>query len=241
MSSFTLSEPSFGASKNPFGSSFEDSLMGPPANLAGGGDAMSAANLGNVIGAGGLVIAMLGAVNSAIGSFYAADSQKNQLKMQAQNQRFQAQMSAINARQAEFGAQQTLLAGRQAIGRYTMAAGQQKASAQASMAARGLQAGVGSTRDVVASMDLIKEMDRLTMNANAVRQAEAMRMQAVNYTTQGVMAGTSANNLFATANTISPFSSAFTSSLGSAASIGGTWVQQQRINELLAANSEKRF
>jgi len=239
MSSFTLPPVSFGSSVNPFATSFENSLMGPPSSLAGSGS--SGMTGGETLMTGGMIVAALGAVNGAIGSYYAAESQKNQLKMQAQNQRFAAQMSAINARQAEFAAQQTTRAGKLAIGRYTMAAGQQKASAQASMAARGLQAGVGSTRDVVASMDLIKELDVLTMDSNIVRQAEALRMQKTNYTTQGVMAGTSANNLLATANTISPFSATFTSMLGSASSIGGTWATQMRLNELVAAQSGKRF
>ena len=60
---------------------------------------------GEALMMGGSIMSIFGAVNSAIGSFYAADSQKTQLKMQAQNQRFQAQMSAINARGAEMQAQ----------------------------------------------------------------------------------------------------------------------------------------
>lgn len=196
---------------------------------------------GETLMAGGMVMGAFGAVNSAIGSYYAAQSQQNQLKMQAQNLRFQAQMSALNARQAEFAAQQATMAGQQAIGRYTMAAGQQKAGARASLAARGIQAGVGSAAEIMASMDLVKEVDRLTMNANLVRQAEAIRMQGVNYMTQGVMQGTSANNVMATAGTISPGLASFSSMLGSAASIGGTWATQMRMNELIAANSERRF
>lgn len=196
---------------------------------------------GETFMAGGMLISAIGTINSAIGSYYAAESQKNQLKMQAQNLRFSAQMAAINARQAEFAAQQSTLAGQQAMARYGMASAQQKASARTSMAARGIQAGVGSSAEVMASMDLIRDMDKLTMNANMVRQAESLRMQAVNYTTQGVMQGTSANNLIGTAGTISPFSASFSSLLGGAASIGGTWASQIRMNEMLAAQSEKRM
>lgn len=216
---------------------FEDSLMGPPAYLAGSGG-MTA---GETLMTGGMIMSAFGAVNSAIGSYYAAESQKNQLKMQAQNQRFAAQMSAINARQSEFAAQQATLAGQRQIGRYTMEAGQRKASARTAMAARGIQAGVGSAAEVMASMDLMKEVDRLTMDTNIVRQAEALRAQQTNYMTQAVMQGTSANNILATANTISPFSATFSSMLGSAASIGGTWAQQLRMNELIAAQSQTRF
>jgi hypothetical protein len=150
-------------------------------------------------------------------------------------------MSAINARGAEMQAQQSLLAGERAIGQYTMGAGQRRASATASMAARGIQGGVGSAREVTASMDLIKEIDKLTISSNAVRQAEAARAQRINYINQGVIAGTSANNLMATAGTISPYSSSFSSLLGSASSIGSTWATQRRMDELVAAQSQRRF
>ena len=225
MSAYTLAPQLMGASFGPGGT--------PPQ--------VASWTRGETLMAGGLVLSAIGAINGAIGSYYAAESQKNQLKMQAQNLRFQAQMSALNARQAEFAAQQATMAGQQAIGRYTMAAGQQKAGARASLAARGIQAGVGSAAEIMASMDLVKEVDRLTMNANLVRQAEAIRMQGVNYMTQGVMQGTSASNVMATAGTISPGLASFSSMLGSAASIGGTWATQMRLNELIAANSERRF
>lgn len=216
---------------------FEESLMGPPAALAGS----PGMTTGETLMTGGLILSAFGAVNGAIGSYYAAESQKNQLKMQAQNQRFAAQMSALNARQAEFGAQQTMRAGQREIGRYTMAAGQQRASAEAAMAARGIQAGVGSAKEVMTSMKLMSEIDRLTMDSNLVRQTEAMRSQQINYMAQAAIQGTSASNISATANTISPFSATFSSLLGSASSVGGMWAQQMRMNEMIAAQSEKRF
>ena len=161
--------------------------------------------------------------------------------MQAQNLRFSAQMSAINARQAEFAAQQATMAGQRAIGRYTMEAGQRRAAARTSLAARGIQAGVGTSAEIMASMDLVKEVDRLTMDSNLVRQSEALRSQQLNYMSQSVLQATSANNVNATAGSISPFSATFTNLMGSAASIGGTWASQMRLNELIAAQSEKRM
>ena len=229
-----------GSSPTPAGYSAGGSTL-PAMGGAVGGAAGTSWTSGEALMMGGSIMSIFGAVNSAIGSFYAADSQKTQLKMQAQNQRFQAQMSAINARGAEMQAQQTLLAGERAVGQYTIGAGQKRASATASMAARGIQGGVGSAREVTASMDLIKEIDKLTISSNAVRQAEAARAQRINYINQGVMAGTSANNLMATAGTISPYSSSFSSLLGSASSIGSTWATQRRMDELIAAQSQRRF
>jgi len=188
----------------------------------------------------GPIMSIFGAANSAIGTFYQAKSAQNQLKSQALNQQFQSEMSAINAKSAEFGAQQSLLSSERQIGRYTMAAGQAKSSAKASMAARGIQGGVGSAAEVVGSMDLIKEIDRMTMSANSVRQAEAIRNQAMNYRNQSVMSGLSADNLNTTAGTISPGFGMSTSLLTSAADIGQNWARNNRIDQLIAANSSVR-
>ena len=211
--------------------------------LLGIGGPSSAEMLKNAqtIQGAGMVMSLFGAINSAIGTYYAAESQKNQLKMQASAQRFQSQMAAVNARGAEFAAQQTLLAGAREMGRVGMAMGQRRASAQAGLAARGGQLGVGSTREVIASMDIVSDIDRLTMDANRVRAAEAQRMQAVNYQTQAVMGGVSASNLQATAGTISPGLGAFTSLLGSAQGFASTWAQNRRFEDMLLAMQEKRF
>lgn len=189
----------------------------------------------------GPIVSIFGAVNSAIGAYFSAESQKNQLKMQAQNQRFQASMARINARGAEFTAGQITQAGQEQSGRYTMQAGQARSSAVASMAARGIRGGVGSSGEILGSMDLIKEIDKLTINANTVRQAEAARTQRTNYLTQATMSDLSAQNLSSTAGTIYPGLSMSTSLLGSAADIGSTWARNRRLEELLGGVSTKRI
>jgi len=109
------------------------------------------------------------------------------------------------------------------------------------MAGRGIRGGVGSAGEILGSMDLIKEIDRLTINANTVRQAEAARTQAANYATQATMSELSARNLSSTAGTIYPGISASTSLLGSAADIGTTWARNRRLEELLSGVSTKRI
>lgn len=190
---------------------------------------------------GGMIMSIFGSVNSAIGTYYAAESRKNEIKMQAQNQRFAAEMARINARGAEFGAQQTLIMGGRQLGAFGMQRAQRRASARAAMAARGIQAGVGSAAEVIGSMAVVDEMDRLAINANRIRAAEEMRTQATNYAMQATMGAVSAQNLMSTANTISPGLGAFTSVLGSAGSIAQSWATNKRIEELLAANSQMRF
>ena len=124
------------------------------------------------IGYGGM-LSIFGALNSALGSFYSAKSQQYQLKGAAMNADFQQSMANLNARAAERQAQAIIEAGQREIGRYTMQAGAAKASANASQAARGIQAGVGSAAEISASQDYIKAVDVMTMDVNTARQAAA--------------------------------------------------------------------
>jgi hypothetical protein len=78
------------------------------------------------------------------------------------------------------------------------------------------------------------------MSANSVRQAESIRNQAMNYRNQSIMSGLSADNLNTTAGTISPGMGLGTSLLTSAASIGQNWARNNRIDQLIAANSSVR-
>jgi hypothetical protein len=185
---------------------------------------------------GGLIIGAFGAINSAIGSYFAAQSEKNKLKGQALNARFSSEMAAINARGSEFAAQRSMESAHRAIGRYTMGAGQARASARTAIASRGIAAGTGSARDVIASMDLVKEIDRLTMDANAVREAEALRTQGFNFRTQGTMDAMTASNLRRTAASINAPMAGAGSLLGGAADMGAWWLKNKRA-ELMMRNA----
>jgi len=190
---------------------------GTEAGAGTGGGGMSA------LASAGLILGIAGALNSAIGSFYAAKTQKYQLKSQKLAAEFQRSMSALNARNAEVQAQNIMEAGQRQIGQYTMRAGQQKGAARASLAARGVQAGVGSAAEVMATGDVVTEIDVLTINSNTVRQAAAARMQGVNYMNEAAMAGLTAQNLGVTAGTIKPVGIAASSLLGSAGQVAGQW------------------
>lgn len=195
-----------------------------------GANTGSATMLSNVGG----VLAIAGAINGAIGSYYAAQNQKYQLDSQASSMQFQSSMSQINARQAEFTAQNILLAGERQIGQLTMRAGKIKSATRAAMAANGVVLNEGSAAEVQGTQDLMKEIDTLTINSNTVRAAEAARTQKVNYQNQSLMQGVSANNLTTSSNTISPGLAASTSLLGSAASVANTWASDYKLKALLA-------
>lgn len=189
----------------------------------------------------GPIMSMFGAATGAIGSYYSAQSQQNQLKMQAQNQAFAAQMARVNQRMAEYSAQEIGREGQLKFGRYSMQAGQARAGARAAMAARGISLGEGTPVEVLGSMDVIKEIDRLSINSATVRAQEAARLQAFNIGTGATMADISAANLQATAGTIYPGLAMGTSLLGSAADIGSTWARNRRLEELLSGVSTQRM
>lgn len=198
--------------------SFQGPMPAAAAGAAGGG----------ALGALGPVMAIVGAVTSAIGSFYQASSERNRLKAEASSMQFQSLLSGINASRAEEDAQATLEAGNREVGRLTMAAGAQKSARTAAMAARGVRLGTGSTAEVQATGDLFKEIDALTLNRNAVRAANAARMRATNFRAQGLIQRVSADNLRRTARSINPWLAAGTSLIGGASQVGTQWAQNQR-------------
>jgi hypothetical protein len=160
---------------------------------------------------------------------------QGQYKSQALNYQYQADIARINARSAEYDAQSILEASKTQIGQYTMQAGQAKASAKTEMAGRGLVLGEGSTREVEASMDLVKDMNVLNINSNAVRQAEAQRTAATNYRNEALLDDVSAANARRSAGAISPFGMAFTSLLSSGSQVASQWIAG--LNRPLATGS----
>lgn len=213
-----------------------DTLLTKPTNPAdqGGVFGFSGAEIASAFNKVSPMLGIMGAVNSAIGSYYQAKSQQYQLQSQALSAEFQKSMSQINARQAEYQAQSLLQVGERQIGQLTMRYGKAKGARRASVAASGVSLGVGSAAEVEASQDIAKEIDVLTINANAVRAAEEARLRGVGFQNQALLQGVSAQNLAASAGTISPFGAAGTSLLGSAASLGSSMFNQRRVSELLA-------
>ena len=189
------------------------------ANPSSGGGGGGSGAMGQV----GVGMAIMGAIQSGIGTFYAAKSAKNQLKSQAMTFDYQKQMSALNARAMEDTAQQIMRAGEQDIGRLTLRSGQVKSSARAAQAARGGQIGTGSNAEELASLELMKQTDALTINSNTVRAAWAARTQAQNYEAQAAMAGVSAFGARSAASQINPFSQASTNLMSSGGNVASAW------------------
>lgn len=152
-----------------------------------------------------------GAVSGAIGGFYSAKMTKQQLG-------FQASMADINARIAELGARQELFNGQYEVGKLTMAAGQLKSRQRTAMGVNNVVMGEGSAAEIAASAEIMKEMDKNTIESNAVRSAWGYRTQGVNYQAEAAAKR-------GTASSISPFSAVASSLLTGAGQVAKSWYQ----------------
>lgn len=176
-----------------------------------------------------LAFGAAGAITSSVGAYYGAIAQRYQLKSQAQDLDFQATMAGINARAAEMDASVALEAGRSEKGRRTLQYGQVKAGARTGQAAAGVQAGVGSAGEVLASIEAAKEIDSLTIDRNALRAARGFKSQAVDLRNRSSLARMSAGNARQFAGSISPGLSALTSLLGGAGRVAQSHIYHQAL------------
>lgn len=130
---------------------------------------------------GALALSIGGMGVQAVGAYYGVKNQKLQLRGMARQADYSAFMADLNARQAELAAVDIMRAGQRQAGQVTMQYGQAKAASAASIASSGVQAGVGSAAERQTAIELAKEIDKLTIDSNTLRQQQAARMQAVNY------------------------------------------------------------
>lgn len=188
---------------------------------------------------GGPVVAMLGAVSSAAGTYFQAQAQRDQMASQASSFEFKRAMSQLNAQRAASLAEYIQFAGSQKAGAAGLRSGQAREALRASMAARGVQLGVGSAQETMVSFETMRAIDLLTMDANTMRTVEAARTQQQNLLAQSMMEGVSASNLMMARDTISPVGVAGASLLGSAGSVAAAWYQNNLMNQLIARNTLK--
>jgi len=159
-----------------------------------------------------------GQVAGVVGSAYGAYSQS---RSQASALNFQAKIADINARQSEFVAQGELAKGNQQVAALTLKAGQLKSKQRASMAAHGIDLGVGNAAEIQASTDIMKQVDKKNIELNALQSAWGYRMQSSNQSSQAAMSR-------ANASSISPMSSATTSLLGGAKGVADSWYKYSK-------------
>jgi len=171
------------------------------------------------LGKFGVITQGFGAVSGMVGSYYAAKSEQNKTKSLALNYEHQKDMSLFNMRMKESQAQHLYRTYNKAFQIQSIKAGNRKSSARASFAARGIQLGVGSTKDAFVSSEVLAEIDKATMNSNKVRAVANKRLEGVGLGIQADMYGLSATNMFSTASAIDPFMNMSSSLLTGTSSI----------------------
>lgn len=175
------------------------------------------------LGGASMALSLGGLFSSAIGSFYSAQTQKYQLKTQAI-------MADTNAHIAELGAQSALAQGEHEINNQTLQAGHLKSTQRTAMAANGIDLGEGNAAEIQASTEIMKEADKNTLQANAIKNAWGYRMQGTNFTNEAL----TARNM---SSAISPLASGFTSLLGGAGGVASNWYMMNKMGAMGGAGS----
>jgi len=170
------------------------------------------------------MLAITGAITSAIGAFYGAKSKQYELRSAASSMDFEATMADMNARAAEQDAQMVLEAGQHQAALRGLETAQTKGAQRASTAAAGIQGGVGSAAETMATTQLAHEIDTWTINVNSVRAAGERRMESVNLRNRAALSRVSANNLRRSARTIKPWVAGATDLLGGASMVSNQWL-----------------
>lgn len=153
----------------------------------------------------GVVGAIGGTLQSMVGSYYAAQTAKYKTKSLALTLEHKRDMTLFNRRMKESQAQHLNDVYNKQYQIATLKAGNRESTARTMFAARGIQMGVGSTKDAFVSSKILSEIDKLTMNSNKVRAISNKRLEGAGLGIQANMYGVSAQNMFATASSIDPF------------------------------------
>ena len=187
--------------------------------------AAALANIGTISQIGGMVSGAISSYYNAKTAQYQVQAEQNALKSKSLSIQYQADVSEINANAAEFQAMLIMRDRRKAIAQLTMQAGQVKSAARTSIASRGVQLDVGSTAEIMESLDFIKEADMLTINSNYVRAAENAKVQAANERASALISKASAGNVLASMPVYSggsPLGAAFGSILGGVGNVASS-------------------
>ncbi len=194
-----MSDPLDGllALNNNFSGSAGPSLGGSASGLFGG-----------MGGLGGLLSAFGGGM-SATAAYTSAKNQQAALQAQAQTE-------MNNATLAGFQSDDAIARGETAAGVTMMKGAQVKGTQRAGLAANGVDLSGGSAQNVLTSTDYVTAVDASTLRTNAAREAWGYQMQVRN----DVNRATADRNA---SDQISPWLSAGTSLLGSAATVANRW------------------
>ena len=155
----------------------------------------------------GTSMGVVGVLGGAYAAFAGARSEKLRTKSLALQLKHQEDMMRFNIRQNESQAQWLNAVYNKKYQIATLKQGNKKSTAKTSFAARGIQMGVGSTKDVFVSSEVLNTIENLTMNSNKVRAITNQRLKGVGMEIKSDMTGLSADFKNMTAASIDPFMS----------------------------------
>lgn len=157
-----------------------------------------------------------GVFMGAIGARSAAQGQRASLN-------YRADIAEINAAMDEQQIQSVLLTSQRQQSRVLLKGGQVKASQRVASAANGVDLQDSDTTNrLLASTEFMRQSDALIIDANAVQQAEALRMKKVNDENDARMSR-------ATANAINPNVAFASTLLQGAGQVAGSWYMMNKM------------
>lgn len=130
-----------------------------------------------------------GAISSAVGAYYSIKSQEYQASAHLLKLEWEKSQSYRRARIAELSARDASKAGQERAGRVGHEYAQIIATSDARGGASGTQAGVGSRKEVSASLEWSKDTSLETVNKESADVVANMRMQRGSHEAQAVMLG----------------------------------------------------
>lgn len=171
------------------------------------------------LGQSSIIMKAGGGLTSMFGAGAKANYQKYKAKSQGLDFEHKADMALFNMNMKESQAQWLNQTFNKRFQIMTLQQGNQKSKEKVSLASRGGQAGVGSSKDVALSSQIMRELDKMTMNSNKVKAITNKRLEKEGLAIQADRYKLSASNSFSTASSISTFSAMSSSLLTSASSI----------------------
>lgn len=158
---------------------------------------------------------------SALGMLSSANAAKDSALSTQQNLKFQADMDAINARLSESNSETALIQGQRQAQSSMLHTAQIKSTQRASMAANGIDLGSDTATNILTTTDVMGEIDKNTIESNAVKAAWGFKTQASNFTSDALIKN-------ATSSTISPGASYNTALLTGAGGVANNWYSMNK-------------
>lgn len=163
------------------------------------------------IGAFGVGMTALGALQGAIADYYSAVNERGNLRRQAS-------VSDQNAAYAEEAAQAAVKRGARSKQARQLATAQLKSTQRTTMAGNGIDLAGKSAQRILATTDLMGEVDALTIDQNTLEEKWSMKREATNFRNEARFARAGASG-------INPGGRAASSLLGSSGTVASRWYQ----------------